>query len=264
MAAKNIPHSERHALQEWHRDYTAATAVEMAAGEVSASRSLDQDDLDIGCIEKRILELMQETTVADGYCEKCCKQLNTWPCSITQSQFIVSLRPCHTNELEAGSRNACKFCALIFSQLQKWGHLQLFRKIERRLDLLGSDESCSLSAHCFMTDKIQLASVNLPGKVEKVPKSRTYLGCRFLVSMLPTCKATEPGWIIILTPVQSGSLGEAADLPKNGLGLSELMSKWINDCNENHELCRSRTAQKPPSRLLYVRNDPVKLVATKG
>lgn len=123
---------------------------------IRSLRALNSDVLDYDLIEAEVQQLRPNTNVSRGFCGKCQWLLVHWP-SISDGgshrppgapdwdSDCYYVRACHsTREVEAAARNGCKFCALLFSNLQEGNALDMFRKIERRLGLLGHAATATL------------------------------------------------------------------------------------------------------------------------
>ena len=74
-------------------------------------------------------------------------------------------RSCSTFELEGSTRSGCRFCTFLLQSFKDNKTLDIFRKIEARLDHLKENALLSLSIQHDGTSPSQNVWLNLPGKV---------------------------------------------------------------------------------------------------
>lgn len=157
-------------LRSWHKEYITADDKDFY-GDSNFMRAVESDPLDTDEIEKQVHRLMStaHTRVTEKFCEKCHHALEHWPPVFnpqTGSKATV-VRLLTTTEVEAATRNGCHFCAFLLCRLRVRGWLDVFRKIERRLQILGDDGEASLSVQQWEVrcNNNQPLWVNFPGHV---------------------------------------------------------------------------------------------------
>lgn len=188
-------------LTLWHKQYLEADeeSISMDSPIIQAVQS---DELDYNQIEVEVKTLLANADVLRGFCGKCRRLLDHWPDISTSSvgapkedilDGVYTLGSAvHTREIEASARAGCKFCTFLFSKLRTDSKLDTFRKIERRLNLLGSDETTTLSV--FIDWEIQGPAkqtlwVNFPRKMTPDPHSESAKICRTVSERIfPTCE----------------------------------------------------------------------------
>jgi hypothetical protein len=154
LAAANLSQ-----LQSWHKDYKAADDyLTLKTGVV---QDVQLDTIDEQTVETCIAQLTDGIHVAKRFCADCqhlfddwpdlgdphVKDLSTqrhWPGSGADWKHTIA-RQCHTLVLEAAARKGCRFCAFLVEILRDAGGLDIFRKLERRLSILGDEAMASLS-----------------------------------------------------------------------------------------------------------------------
>jgi hypothetical protein len=166
-------------LRAWHEDYSAAEKY--ITLDTAVVKDVQSDALDEQTVEKCIAELANHTPVGQRFCDGCQQLFDNWPdlsdlddkdSSPRKSQpgtggdwkHIVA-RDCHTLILEASVRNGCRFCAFLMQMLRDAEGLETFRKLERRLTILGDEAMASLSVQNWGENTSQLLWINLSGKV---------------------------------------------------------------------------------------------------
>lgn len=167
--ASTSDHEAASPLNSWHRQY-----LETEAGSIWKNtpviQALQSDELDYDEIEIDIQRLVPNVDVFRGFCGKCRWSLDHWPDTseeaLVDSGFKVFTlgSPVHTREVEAAARAGCKFCTFLFSKLREFSDLDTFRRIERRLYLLGSDHTATISVQLKKNDPGQLLWLNYPQK----------------------------------------------------------------------------------------------------
>lgn len=134
-------------LESWYLDYIHHHGRKQVLV-ADLERTVEADKLDHYQIELRIQQLAKSVTIAHEICAKCQNMLDHWP-SPENSDYVLG-RKSDTLELEAASRSGCKLCDLLLWKLMTGGfrgltgRLDLFRKIEGRLQVLGFDCQSSL------------------------------------------------------------------------------------------------------------------------
>jgi hypothetical protein len=125
-------------LQLWHQEYKAERKA--------LFQSNEDDDagfemLDSDMIENQIQAVQSPVTL--GFCDSCRELLDNWP-ETTRERRSTVVRYCNSIEVEAATRAGCKFCALLWMQLDETGFLDPLRKIERQLREIGKPDKSSL------------------------------------------------------------------------------------------------------------------------
>ncbi|KAK6068039.1 heterokaryon incompatibility protein [Seiridium cupressi] len=120
--------------------------------------------------------------------------------------------------------------------------LDTFRKIENRLRILKDPKTASLSIQNWgvVQSFYQMLWWNFPAKVIR--------DCR-----LPAARQTL---------FESHVLSPSANLWDQPINQFDLIKIWIRECSGSHKNCRSIKKHKPPTRLVSVDNDTVKLGLT--
>ncbi|RYP00705.1 hypothetical protein DL766_007768 [Monosporascus sp. MC13-8B] len=126
------------------------------------------------------VELAEEVPVTNGFCGDCQDLFDNWP-DLNDPESKDSLtglnwpgagadwkhavaRDCRTLVLEAAARNGCRFYALLVQAMRDAGLLDIFRRIEARLEYIGNKTTASLSVQKWGTTSSQLLCVNFPGR----------------------------------------------------------------------------------------------------
>jgi hypothetical protein len=170
-------------LERWHNEYMAVDADGLDPMS-SIILAVNSDYIDVRFIESQIEQAMSTTNVSRGYCNDCQHLFNHWPDLGTESWTHAVGRPCRTVELEAATRNGCKSCAFLLSQLQAAELLDTFHRIEKRLSLFNDTATSSISISNWGTDSCQLLWLNFPGKVATSCNSSCAMRTRFESSVV--------------------------------------------------------------------------------
>lgn len=145
--------SRRH-LHEWFERYTNMPAEGEAIFDLlpryrydeAVIQEVEVDELEDCQIEARISDLQVKIRVQDHFCYECQQVFAYWPAREEQTRCQPhKIRQCQSLHLEAAARNGCRFCACILQSLRESEVLDLYRKIEARLDALQMDTHASLS-----------------------------------------------------------------------------------------------------------------------
>lgn len=134
----------------WHAKYAIHFSRYTELGR-ALIRDLESDELDYATIEAEVQQLIPKADVSRGFCEKCRWLLDHWfednpsDGNPEDNSWAPSYRwvSC-TKQMEAAAIVGCMFCALLLSKLKEECKLDTFRKIEKRLDLLGKDARATL------------------------------------------------------------------------------------------------------------------------
>jgi len=173
-----------HNLQEWYDEYIATDGDSLSL-DSKLIRCVDDDALDNETFEKQVARFAAHIT--DGFCLQCQTLFDNWPdfenvpASDLDStvdaeayqkgwEHHLSTRHFQVYELEASTRQGCRFCALIRQILIDSETLETYRKIEQRLGHFIKDLRITLSIQnwgSFSRTQSQLLWPNLPGKVCK-------------------------------------------------------------------------------------------------
>lgn len=185
-------------LTLWQKQYLEANA-ESISMDSPVVQAVQSDELDYSRIEIEVNTLLANADVRGGFCGNCRKLLEHWPDvsdiaperNILDGIFTLG-SDVHTREIEASARAGCKFCTFLFSKLRTNSELDTFRKIERRLNLLGSDETTTLSAIISWEVEAQYHQtiwLNFPQKTAPSAWNSSAEICRFSSNrMCPTCE----------------------------------------------------------------------------
>lgn len=186
-------------LTLWHKQYLEADA-ESISMDSPVIQAVQSDELDYSRIEVEVKTLSANADVLHGFCGNCRSLLDHWPDKNkgeASEQYIsegVSTlgSAVHTRDIEASARAGCKFCTFVFSKLRTNSELDTFRKIERRLNLLGSDETTTLSVFidwAISGPAKQTIWLNFPRKMAPKPHVESVKTCWTIsVRILPTCE----------------------------------------------------------------------------
>ncbi|KAF1849039.1 HET-domain-containing protein [Cucurbitaria berberidis CBS 394.84] len=243
-------------LQKWHKEYNAAD------GNLKLDDAIIQevqiDTLDEDTVERCITELAGEVPVTNGFCGDCQHLFNNWPDlsdpevkdpstglhwpgSGADWKHTVA-QECHSLVLEAAARNGCRFCAFVMQVMRDAKVLEIFRKIEARLEYLDDKAMASLSVQNWGRNSSQLLWINFPGKV---------------------CDHCNYG-IALEANFESAALEHSADTYDKQRDVLDIANSWIERCSENHEDCNNNDQDVLPSRLISIASDVPRLVLTKG
>lgn len=185
-------------LTLWHKQYLEASA-ESISMDSPVIQAVQSDELDYSRIEVEVKTLLANTDILRGFCGNCRSLLDHWPdFSVKASEEkvpdgIFTLGSAvNTREIEASARAGCKFCIFLFSKLIENSELDTFRKIERRLNLLGSDETTTLSVFidwAIRGPAKQTLWLNFPRKMAPKLHSESAKTCRTMSDRIcPTCE----------------------------------------------------------------------------
>ncbi|KAM0809248.1 putative Heterokaryon incompatibility protein-domain-containing protein [Seiridium cardinale] len=228
-------------LKQWHQVYSDATSDFLDANS-HLVLAVESDDLDLGQIETAVQQLISTAEVVRGLCAKCRHLLDHWPDLATGVWATAVGRPCHTHEVEAATRAGCRFCSFLLYRLRAAELFDTFRKIENRLRILKDPKTASLSVSNWgvVGSFSQLLWWNFPAKVTKHGNSPAAYQTIF----------------------ESHVLSPSANLWDQPIDQFDLIKTWIRECSSSHKNCRSIKKHEPPTRLVSVDNDTVKLVLT--
>jgi hypothetical protein len=124
----------QHNLVELRQRYERYLVAGLPPEELQAV--VDQDRIDSEQIECQIEQHVSRLPDFEYFCGECREKLNNWPMPSAQT-FGTCLRTFDTIALEAAARRGCRFCCLILRTLVDENMLQISRRIEARLTLLG-------------------------------------------------------------------------------------------------------------------------------
>lgn len=202
-------------LTSWHKQYLE-TDAETISVHNPVIQAIQSDELDYDQIEVEVGRLVANADVLRGFCGKCRRMLDHWPGmgvkaleqGIFEGVFTLGTAV-HTREIEASARAGCKFCTFLFSRLRTSSKLDTFRKIERRLNLLGSDETTTLSVFVDWDNDDpakQPLWLNYPQKMAMNCFTSAEVYSIVSERVSPTCEWEDPRIIphvIIFSPVDS-------------------------------------------------------------
>lgn len=210
-------------LQKWHDEYMATDGNSLKK-DSEVLLAVNDDSLDNEAFEEEVQQFVAH--VEGGFCLQCRTLFNNWPdlqkttpenLDTTEDSKLhkegwehhVSAKRFRTHELEASTRQGCRFCALIRQILVDRDMLDTFRKIEGRLVQFTEDTKIALSIQNwgkFAINKCLLLWPNLPGKVCTSCNSGTALSTKFQSSVVPVpgmlleilrdCNADHFRWLV--------------------------------------------------------------------
>lgn len=160
-------------LEQWYAEYMTQDDP------VAAQDSTYTETIDLKEIEARSLELTRDIEVIDGFCSVCYTMLDDWPDLTAEGEIQIAkaaannrttispqsssmnlvpgiwanspngpgfILPCQgqTVRLDSARRRGCLFCGLMLQRLEDSNCLDLYRRIERRLHVLGKPSTISL------------------------------------------------------------------------------------------------------------------------
>lgn len=153
-----------HALQEWYREYKESSGERMQ-WDSPLIEAVQHDTLNDNEVEESIQKALKAVHVVNGFCTSCRAMFNNWPTIGLKHGAHGIARHVSTTEMEAARRKGCKCCTFILSRVDTHT-LNTYRKFEKRLAILGSSESCSISVWNWgSVGSAQCLWVNLPGKI---------------------------------------------------------------------------------------------------
>ncbi|KFY55224.1 hypothetical protein V497_07112 [Pseudogymnoascus sp. VKM F-4516 (FW-969)] len=240
---------------KWFREYMAADGNNLSY-ESDIIQAVVSDELDAKFVEQRILELVPDAPIVNGFCSKCQNLFDHWPTIGDSSTWKPDSKPnsdggwehaigwrCSTFELEGSTRSGCRFCALLLQNLKDCNLLATFRKIEARLYHLHENALSSLSIQNWfkvaVTSK-QILWLNLPGKI---------------------CTSSNSG-IATSMSIDSCFLTESADCYDDPLTVFDIARNWLSKCTESHDLCKKSGNDILPTRLISITGESARLVLT--
>ncbi|OBT66986.1 hypothetical protein VE03_04182 [Pseudogymnoascus sp. 23342-1-I1] len=244
--------SKSKAFTEWFQVYTTVDGDDLFR-DSDVIQAVDTDVLDSKFVEQRIKDSTPTSPVVNGFCAKCRSLFDHWPTiggSSTRKHDSMPnsdegwehtvAQSCSTFELEGSTRAGCRFCTFLLQSLEDSNLLGTYRKIEARLYQLHENALSSLSIQNWGTNPMQLLWLNLPGKV---------------------CTHCNSG-IAPEVSVESCFLPESADCYDDPLDVLNIMSKWLSNCTENHDLCKGNGDGTLPTRLIKINGESLSLILT--
>jgi hypothetical protein len=159
-------------LQRWHERYlhmaTSDDSAHWLLPEIPLTNpvlsEVESDELEHHLIEARILEMQGAVCRWKRFCSECQHMLDNWP-SLESGppERLHSVRTYQTISMEAAARNGCQFCACVLQSLRDSEMLDLYRRIERRLEILGVRGTSYLSISEWRMLDVRSLKVTLPG-----------------------------------------------------------------------------------------------------
>ncbi|KAF5868230.1 putative heterokaryon incompatibility protein [Botrytis fragariae] len=243
--------AQNEGLREWFEEYMSIDANKLGSDH-HIFEAVDSDELDEDSFEQRISNLAA-TPILGRFCIKCQELFDNWPTlgnSSTREHDSkpgseggwehTAVRPCNSFELEASTRVGCKFCAFLIQRLKDRKLIELFRKIENRLLLLGESSISFLSIQNWGANPTQLLWLNLPGKICTSNNAGTAPRLRFVSHFLPL----------------------SVDCHEKSSDVFSTANDWLSHCIEKHEACKSNSHENLPTRLICVAEESPRLVFT--
>ncbi|KAK4147373.1 heterokaryon incompatibility protein-domain-containing protein [Dichotomopilus funicola] len=205
---------------------------------------------------RAVQQLMLTTDVAQGFCGNCRHLLEHWPDLSTKGWARTVGRALDTKEIEAATRNGCKFCEFMLCRLRETEHLDIFRKLESRLRTLGYSSTASLSIQSVWLNDSLTLWMNFPGKIAS--HCNDY-GARIKIEsrvISPIRKAKD---VLITVFTANKSLEQ---LWRENLDYFDLAKTWIDQCSTSHKWCGSEKSYARPTRLISIEDKSIKLILT--
>lgn len=189
-------------FQKWYDEYRALDGNSLS-GDNEILLAVANDILDNQTFEEDVAKFTAH--VKGGFCLQCQNLFNNWPdlqANVSEDvdpgqdsivhkegwEHHVSLKRFRAHELEASTRQGCRFCALIRQILIDTDMLEIYRKVEARVIQFDEDAKMALSIQNwgkFSITKCQLLWPNLPGKICTSCNSGTALSTKFLSGVVP-------------------------------------------------------------------------------
>lgn len=167
MEVEAGPASEAaHLLTRWLQSYLAADVKDLST-ENPIIQDVQSDELDYDGIEHKVQQLQANTPIFGRFCDKCQWQLEHWPTSLDEDESgwaSASGRAVCTLEIEAAARAGCTFCKFLMTRLTEQCVLDIFRKLEMRMRLLGYDGTATIGIENWNGPRSQTLWLNLPHK----------------------------------------------------------------------------------------------------
>lgn len=197
MTASTSEDRDVNPLTSWYKQYLE-TNVEDISVHSPVIQAVQSDELDYDQIEVEVQRLVANADVLRGFCGKCRWMLDHWPHiseKAVEKDEMYKIFPLgsaiHTRYIEASARAGCRFCTFLFSNLRTNSELDTLRKIERRLNLLGTDDTTTLSIYIGsgFTDSSHMLWLNYPQKMALAFDHEGAQTCRTTSeNVLPTCE----------------------------------------------------------------------------
>lgn len=201
----------RHDLQKWYDEYMATDGNDLSL-ESEVILAVKDDFLDNKAFEKEVENFVAH--VENGFCLQCRTLFDSWPALQDMTfdkpdagedsesddggwEYYVSAKRFTTPEMEASTRQGCRFCALIRQALIDSETLETYRQVEGRLAQFHKGSKIALSIQNWATEG-QILWPNLPGKVCTGCNSGTALETKFYTSVVPV-----PGMLLDIIGVRN-------------------------------------------------------------
>ncbi|KAK7973764.1 hypothetical protein PG989_015612 [Apiospora arundinis] len=225
-------------LQSWHRDHIIAGTGPLGPMD-DVRHSVEADKLIHRRVDLRIQRLASSLSVVQGFCAQCQHLLDHWPhFESGLSDVDVFGRTVDTLEMEAASRRGCRLCTFLLWRLRAEGVLDVYRKVEGRLQALERDFTSSLFVH----DPSERVYLSLPG-----------LGRTMTTPTSWPCTQAARIDFHIMDP--SANFREMKSL--------DMVKKWLRNCDDNHHIyCRNKK-QPGPTRLIHLGSEKLRIVLTR-
>lgn len=190
-------------LEQWYAEYMTQD------NPIAAQESTYTETVDLREIEARTLESTRDIEVTDGFCSVCHTMLDDWPDLTAEGEIQIAkaaannrttisppsssmnlapgtwanspngpgfVLPCQgqTVRLDSARRRGCRCCGLMMQCLEGRNWIDLYRRIERRLHILGMTSTISLlltridpRMHSSSFNRLELTKLTLgfPGRL---------------------------------------------------------------------------------------------------
>jgi hypothetical protein len=151
-------------LGQWYEEYLVANLIGPMPYHVI--RALDNDIVDHEQIEQQISLQASRLPDFEYFCDECRDTFDHWP------EVDGKLCICRSNTiaLEAAARRGCRFCCFLLQILIDKKSLLTFRRIEKRLKILGECEPFTVDLHWSEGEdkSYGMSSINPPGRPNRL------------------------------------------------------------------------------------------------
>lgn len=194
------------------------------------------DTLDEASIEQRICQMAPDMNVVNGFCDKCQDMFDRSPfqsylspAEPREGKGYAHAGTYHTVAIEASTRCGCKFCAFLLQLLKDQDILDIFRRIEMRLEQLGEGAETFLSVDKSWLEGYNELWLDLPNKPSTQWKRG--IGCKRIC-----CYSIDK-----------------LDCASQFEDILDMANLWLQKCWNNHCDCHSdMDSHKLPTRLVSI------------
>ncbi|KAF1959164.1 HET-domain-containing protein [Byssothecium circinans] len=240
-------------VEDWHARYKAA-GLWVLQLEHPVIKEIQSDKLDDNALENCIAELSKDITIKNRFCTDCQHLFDNWPDrddpqvegstkGANRSEHGIMWmhaieRKHHTLVMEAAARRGCRFCGFIIQMMRDGELLEIFRRVEARLEVVDDKAWSALSASGW-NNYAQPLGLSLPGKVHAVGL------------------ATKNAFPTVCLDKRVDTFDQQRDV-------LDIAKSWLDNCSQNHNECKPGTQGPLPTRLISIAADTPRLVLTEG